>query len=119
MRASFLALPVPTVAPARAQSNAPAMSADTLKDVARTLSSDAFDGRAPTMPAEGKTVDCIQNRYDKPQDEYDPDWNWTGAVQDLTLYCQLGRGLAEGTMWPNRNGTAEFRAVREKARAGQ
>ena len=34
-------------------------------------------------------------------DEYDPKWNWDGAVQDLTVYYALGRELADGTTWPN------------------
>jgi Zn-dependent M28 family amino/carboxypeptidase len=71
--------------------------------------------------ARGKaaTLDYIQNRYHKPQDEYDPNWNWTGAVQDLTLYYQLGRELADGNAWPNWYKTAEFRAIRDASRAGQ
>jgi Zn-dependent M28 family amino/carboxypeptidase len=63
-------------------------------------------------------LDYIENRYHKPQDEYDPNWNWTGAVQDLTLYYQLGRELASGAAWPNWYKTSEFRAIRDKDRAG-
>lgn len=65
------------------------------------------------------TEDYIANRYHKPQDEYNPNWNWTGAVQDLTLYYQLVRQLADSAAWPNWYATAEFRAVRDKSRAGQ
>jgi Zn-dependent M28 family amino/carboxypeptidase len=64
------------------------------------------------------TLDYIQNRYHKPQDEYDPNWNWSGAVQDLTLYYQLGRELADGSAWPDWYKTSEFRAIRDKSRAG-
>lgn len=64
------------------------------------------------------TLDYIANRYHKPQDEYDPSWDWSGAVQDLTIYYQLGRELADGTQWPNWYKTAEFRAIRDKSRAG-
>lgn len=63
--------------------------------------------------------DYVTNRYHKPQDEYDPKWDWSGAVEDLTIYYQLGRELADGSMWPNWYPTAEFRAIRDKARAGQ
>src|SRR4051812_25732383 len=49
-------------APALAQSSAPAISVDTLKDVTRTLSSDAFEGRAPTTPAEAKATGYIVER---------------------------------------------------------
>ena len=64
------------------------------------------------------TLDYIENRYHKPQDEYNPSWNWAGAVQDLTLYYQLGRQLADGSTWPNWYKTAEFRAIRDRSRAG-
>lgn len=65
------------------------------------------------------TLDYITNRYHKPQDEYDPAWDWSGAVEDVTLYYQLGRGLAEGSDWPNWYKTAEFRVIRDKSRAGE
>ncbi len=65
------------------------------------------------------TEDYVANRYHKPADNYDPNWNWGGAVQDLTIYYQLGRKLADDTkLWPNWYPTAEFRAVRDAARAG-
>jgi Zn-dependent M28 family amino/carboxypeptidase len=63
------------------------------------------------------TVDYIDHRYHKPQDEYDASWDWSGAVQDLTLYYRLGRELADGKAWPNWYPTAEFRAIRDKSRA--
>ncbi len=63
--------------------------------------------------------DYTQNRYHKPQDAYNPAWDWSGAVSDLNIYYGLGRQLAEGSAWPNWYKTAEFRAVRDKSRAGQ
>jgi len=71
-------------------------------------------------PAAGKaaTLDYIANRYHKPQDEYDPKWDWSGAVEDLQLYFLLGRKLADSNLWPNWYKTAEFRAIRDKSRAG-
>ena len=62
--------------------------------------------------------DYTTNRYHKPQDEYDPKWNWSGAVQDLTLHYNVGRELANNNIWPNWAPTAEFRAIRDKSRAG-
>lgn len=63
--------------------------------------------------------DYTSNRYHKPDDEYDPKADWTGAVEDLMLNYQLGRQLADGSVWPNWNKDAEFRAARDKDRAGQ
>jgi len=70
--------------------------------------------------AAGKAAasDYTANRYHKPGDEYRADWNWDGAVQDLTMYYRIGRELAQGKAWPKWAPTAEFRAVREKSRAG-
>ena len=42
---------------------APAIAVQTLKDVTRTLSSDAFEGRKPTTPAEAKATDYIVERF--------------------------------------------------------
>lgn len=60
--------------------------------------------------------DYTKNRYHGPNDEYDPKWNWDGAVQDLTVYYRLGRQLADGTAWPNWYPNAEFRAIRDASR---
>ena len=65
------------------------------------------------------SLDYLTNRYHKPQDEYDPSWDWSGAVEDLTLYYQLGRELASGTSWPHWYKTAEFRAIRDRSRGTQ
>ncbi len=62
--------------------------------------------------------DYVANRYHKPSDEYDPNWNWGGAIQDLNVYYALGRKLADDTgLWPNWYPTAEFRAIRDQSRA--
>jgi len=63
--------------------------------------------------------DYTTNRYHKPQDEYVASWDWSGAVQDLQMYYGVGRELADGKAWPNWFPTAEFRAVRDKSRAGK
>ncbi|MGN6269043.1 MAG: M28 family metallopeptidase [Sphingomonas sp.] len=67
---------------------------------------------------EAKAADYRDHKYHKPQDEYDPSWDWSGAVEDLTLYAELGRQLADGNAWPNWYQGTEFRAIRDKSRAG-
>ena len=63
--------------------------------------------------------DYVRNRYHKPADQYDPRWDWSGAVEDLTVYYGLGRKLADTPgLWPNWYPTAEFRGVRDRSRAG-
>lgn len=75
---------------------------------------DLVDGGAEAGSA--AVMDYIGNHYHGPSDEYDPNWDWTGAVQDLELYFAIGRELAETTEWPNWNPGAEFRAARDASR---
>jgi Zn-dependent M28 family amino/carboxypeptidase len=58
-------------------------------------------------------------RYHGPNDEYDPNWDWVGAIRELQIYWQIGRELATGGAWPNWNDGDEFRAVRDRSRAGE
>lgn len=46
-------------------------------------------------------------------------WKWDGAIEYLTLNYRIGRALAEGSDWPNWYKAAEFRATRDKSRAGK
>ncbi len=70
-----------------------------------------------TAAGEAAAKDYGEYRYHQPADEYDPTWDWSGAIDDLTLYYRLGRGLAEGDSWPAWKPDAEFRAIREASRA--
>lgn len=67
---------------------------------------------------EAASEDYTVNRYHQPSDEYDESWDWSGPVQDVTLYYRLGRMLAMSTAWPNWHRGDEFRAVRDKSRSG-
>ena len=61
--------------------------------------------------------DYVKNRYHQPSDQYDPKWDWSGPVQEVSLYYRLGRMLAMTSDWPNWHKTDEFRAVRDKSRS--
>ncbi|MCI4589754.1 M28 family metallopeptidase [Sphingobium sp. BYY-5] len=63
--------------------------------------------------------DYTKNRYHGPKDEYDPNWDWTGVLADLKLYYAVGRDLATTSDWPNWVEGDEFRAIRDKDRAGK
>ncbi len=54
----------------------------------------------------------IRDSYHKPSDEYDPNWDLSGAVDDLELYYIVGRKHAQGTDWPTWYEGSEFRAAR-------
>ena len=62
--------------------------------------------------------DYRANRYHQPSDEYDPSWDWSGAIRDLEIYYEIGRELADGDEWPNWYAGDEFRAIRDRSRAG-
>ncbi|MDT9598498.1 M28 family metallopeptidase [Sphingosinicella rhizophila] len=70
-----------------------------------------------TAAGEAAAEDYTANRYHGPKDEYDPNWDWSGALQDVGLYYSIGRQLADSGAWPNWLPSAEFRAVRERSRA--
>ncbi|RIV83681.1 peptidase M28 [Aurantiacibacter zhengii] len=55
------------------------------------------------------------NAYHGPDDEYDPNWDWSGLMQDLDLYFLLARDLAGTTDWPEWYEGDEFRAVRQQS----
>ena len=67
---------------------------------------------------EAAAEDYNQHRYHQPSDQYDPSWDWSGAVQEVSLFYRLGRSLAMTTDWPNWHKTDEFRRIRDKSRAG-
>ncbi|EZP72459.1 Peptidase M28 [Sphingomonas paucimobilis] len=63
--------------------------------------------------------DYEEHRYHGPKDEYDPNWDWSGVKADLKLYYDVGRALADSTDWPNWTPGDEFRAIRDRSRAGR
>ena len=78
---------------------------------------DVVTGGKAAGQAAGK--DYTTNRYHGPKDEFNPDWDWSGVVADLTLYYRIGRSMAMSTSWPNWVEGDEFRAVRDKSRAAE
>ncbi|WP_137753720.1 M28 family metallopeptidase [Sphingopyxis sp. L1A2A] len=63
--------------------------------------------------------DYEKNRYHAPGDEYEAITNWGGMMADLRLYYAAGRMLAMTEAWPNWVEGDEFRAARDKSRAGK
>jgi Zn-dependent M28 family amino/carboxypeptidase len=51
--------------------------------------------------------------YHKPSDEVKPDWDLTGAIDDLRLLLLVGREVADGNQWPEWKPGTEFKAKRE------
>ncbi len=53
--------------------------------------------------------------YHQPSDEYDPNWNLEGALEDAQLLAWIGLQIAEGDELPAWNQGDEFEAARKKA----
>jgi len=69
-----------------------------------------FVGRAAGW-GEGRVVDYEANRYHQPSDEYDPHWDWSGAVQDTELLMSAGFAIANETALPTWRPDDEFAKV--------
>jgi len=69
-------------------------------------------------PAAGRAASQAYRatRYHGVDDEYDPAWNWAGAVADVGIYYRVGRALAMTPDWPNWLPGDEFRAIRDRSR---
>ncbi len=72
-------------------------------------------------PAAGQAAsqDYRAHRYHQVGDEYDPAWDWAGALTDVRIYYDVGRALATSTEWPNWYPSDAFRAIRDRSRGGQ
>ena len=57
------------------------------------------------------------NIYHQPTDEYSPDWDLAGAVEDVQLDFWLGCKIADADAMPAWNPGDEFEAARKKALA--
>ena len=95
----FLFLPLLMLATG-AGAEPPAISTDTLKDVTRTLSSDFFEGRAPTTAAEDKTIGYIAGRFGaaglKPGNK--GEWFQTVPLVEITADAAMQLSLTGGKM---------------------
>ncbi len=52
--------------------------------------------------------DYTRNRYHKPGDNYDPNWDYRGTVQDLEALYAVGRKLADEATFPQWKPGADF-----------
>lgn len=57
--------------------------------------------------------DYMAHRYRQPSDQYSPDWDVRGALDDLRLYYDVGNRVARSRRYPRWYLTSEFRASRD------
>lgn len=62
-----------------------------------------------------RAQDYTDNRYHAPEDEYDPNWDLTGAAEDITLYFEITNKLANSLDFPEWFDGNEFKAVRDSS----
>ncbi|HWA59784.1 MAG TPA: M20/M25/M40 family metallo-hydrolase, partial [Caulobacteraceae bacterium] len=62
-------------------------------------------------------TDFTAHCYHQPCDVWRPDWNLTGAAQDVDLLYLMGRRLAADGAWPAWKPTSEFKPVRDTTAA--
>jgi Zn-dependent M28 family amino/carboxypeptidase len=55
----------------------------------------------------------IRDDYHKPSDKVRPDWDMSGAVEDLALYLRVGHELASTDAWPEWKPGAEWKPLRD------
>jgi Zn-dependent M28 family amino/carboxypeptidase len=64
--------------------------------------------------ARAQREEYTRERYHKVGDEYDPDWDLSGAVQDLRLLYRVGARIAGESRFPEWKEGSAFKAVREE-----
>ncbi|MEO6687696.1 MAG: M28 family metallopeptidase [Dokdonella sp.] len=64
-------------------------------------------------------ADYTANRYHKVTDEYDPNWDFRGVIQDIEAMHVVGRQLADGTTFPQWNAGADFHRPQVSAAASK
>jgi len=61
--------------------------------------------------------DFTAKRYHKPGDEYDPQMDFSGSLQDLALLYEIGERISKEKSWPNWYPGNEFRTARDRSRS--
>jgi Zn-dependent M28 family amino/carboxypeptidase len=56
-----------------------------------------------------------ENRYHKPSDEFNPNWDMKAAVADGDALFHVALRVANADQWPEWKPGAEFKAIREKS----
>ncbi|MDJ0878728.1 MAG: M28 family metallopeptidase [Halieaceae bacterium] len=64
-------------------------------------------------------INYVVNDYHKPSDEYSPDWDLSGAADNVVLFYDIATALAAGRDWPNWNEGTEFKATRDESSAAR
>ena len=83
--------------------------------VSFTPGQDLFNGGVAR--AEQVSTTYTSKYYHQPDDEWSPNWDYSGMIADATLLHALGWRLANSREWPNWSQDSEFRAARDRSAA--
>jgi Zn-dependent M28 family amino/carboxypeptidase len=75
-----------------------------------------FVGKPPGYSQQERD-DYNKNRYHAPNDVVTPDWDLSGAAEDLKLLLAVGYRVAQAPKFPEWKAGNEFKAIREKSLA--
>jgi len=67
----------------------------------------------PAGWGKARSDEYTANDYHKPSDKVKPDWDMSGAVQDLQYYWMVGYRLAQADRFPQWKAGTEFKATRD------
>lgn len=77
------------------------------------VSGSDFIGKEPGW-GQAKRAEYTAERYHKPGDEVQADWDLSGAAEDLKLLFEVGVSITGDGAWPQWKPGSEFKALREK-----
>jgi len=69
----------------------------------------------PIAPRKARAEEYGRNRYHQAADEWEPDWDYRGMIQDLDVIYGIGRELANSRDWPGWKPGSEFGPVRARS----
>ena len=64
-----------------------------------------------------RNAEYIKDRYHSPADEINDSWDVDAAIEDLVLFFNIGKNVANSKQWPQWFEGNEFRAIREASLA--
>lgn len=67
---------------------------------------------APIAEREAARAEYGAKRYHQAADEWSPDWDYRGMIEDLQVFYDVGRALADSRDWPQWKTGSEFGLVR-------
>lgn len=76
-----------------------------------------LDEPPPDPALSARFDDYLKNKYHRPSDEVQPDWDMRGVTDDVKIYFLTGYAIAQDAKQPNWYTSSEFRPICDKLRA--